>query len=58
MDILLKFILTDSGYSREEREAYKEIVFSNTIQSMRVILEAMENMNIPLGNPDYEKHKV
>lgn len=48
----------DTGYSNEEREAYKEIVFSNTIQSMRVILEAMEHMNIDVGSPDNAKHKV
>jgi len=42
-------LIHDSGYSSEEREAFKEIIFSNTVQSMRVILEAMQNMNIPLG---------
>lgn len=42
-------LIHDSGYSVEEREAFKEIIFSNTVQSMRVILEAMSNMRIPLG---------
>jgi guanine nucleotide-binding protein subunit alpha len=51
-------LIHDSGYSREEKEAYKEIIFSNTVQSMRVILDAMAVMNISLGNADNEKHKT
>ncbi|KAI9159210.1 guanine nucleotide-binding protein subunit alpha [Blastocladiella emersonii ATCC 22665] len=38
------------GYSDEERLAYKEIIYSNVIQSMKVILEAMEMLGIPLGD--------
>jgi guanine nucleotide-binding protein G(i) subunit alpha len=40
-------LIHDGGYSREERETFKEIIFSNTVQSMRVIIEAMENMGVP-----------
>ncbi|ORZ18800.1 guanine nucleotide binding protein, alpha subunit [Absidia repens] len=39
-------LIHDGGYSSDEREAFKEIIFSNTIQSMRVILEAMDNMGV------------
>ncbi|CAO3600891.1 unnamed protein product [Absidia cylindrospora] len=39
-------LLHDGGYSSDEREAFKEIIFSNTIQSMRAILEAMDNMGV------------
>lgn len=39
-------LIHDGGYSRDEREAFKEIIFSNTVQSMRVILEAMDNMGV------------
>ncbi|CAO3656640.1 unnamed protein product [Mucor fragilis] len=38
------------GYSQEERDEFKEIVYSNTVQSMRVILEAMETMQVSLEN--------
>ncbi|KAF9365746.1 guanine nucleotide-binding protein subunit alpha [Mortierella sp. NVP85] len=41
-------LIHDGGYSEEEREAFKEIIFSNTVQSMRVILEAMDNMELSL----------
>ncbi|KAI8093266.1 guanine nucleotide binding protein, alpha subunit [Halteromyces radiatus] len=41
-------LIHDGGYSRDEREAFKEIIFSNTIQSMRVILEAMQHMDVSL----------
>ncbi|KAG0173803.1 guanine nucleotide-binding protein subunit alpha [Apophysomyces sp. BC1034] len=43
-------LIHDGGYSRDEREAFKEIIFSNTVQSMRVILEAMESMDVPLSS--------
>ena len=43
-------------YSRDERESFKEIIFSNTVQSMRVILEAMESLEIPLDDHRAEYH--
>ncbi|KAJ3204744.1 guanine nucleotide-binding protein subunit alpha [Dinochytrium kinnereticum] len=51
-------LIHDNGYNNDEREAFKEIIFSNTVQSMRVILEAMQNMGIQLANPANEKHKA
>ena len=35
-------------YDMDERESYKEIIFSNTVQSMRVLLEGLNNMGIQL----------
>lgn len=49
-------LINDGGYSRDERESFREIIFSNTVQSMRVILEAMENMGIPLAEPRNRQH--
>ncbi|RIA81730.1 guanine nucleotide binding protein, alpha subunit [Glomus cerebriforme] len=49
-------LIHDGGYSPEERESFKEIIFSNTVQSMRVILEAMENMGIQLKNEGNQRH--
>lgn len=49
-------LIHDGGYSPEERESFKEIIFSNTIQSMRVILEAMDNMGLSLKNPGSQKY--
>lgn len=42
-------LIHEGGYSRDERESFREIIFSNTVQSMRVILEAMESLELPLG---------
>ncbi|KAF7376932.1 G-protein alpha subunit [Mycena sanguinolenta] len=36
------------GYNAQERDAHKEIIYSNTIQSMRAILEAMPQLDISL----------
>lgn len=46
------------GYTQAEKDAFKEIIYSNVVQSMRVILEAMETMGIPLSNPDNQAHKT
>jgi guanine nucleotide-binding protein G(i) subunit alpha len=51
-------LIHDSGYSNEERDAFKEIIFSNTAQSMRVILDAMANMSIAMGKEENEKHRA
>ncbi|KAJ7710221.1 heterotrimeric G-protein alpha subunit, GPA1-like protein [Mycena metata] len=42
-------IINADGYNAQEREAYKEIIYSNTIQSMRAILEAMPQLDIALA---------
>jgi guanine nucleotide-binding protein G(i) subunit alpha len=44
------------GYSNEEREAFKEIIFSNAVQSMRVVIDAMKMMGITLSVDANEKH--
>lgn len=49
-------LIHEGGYSRDERESFKEIIFSNTVQSMRVILEAMETLELPLDDQRAEYH--
>ncbi|KAI8141026.1 guanine nucleotide binding protein, alpha subunit [Fennellomyces sp. T-0311] len=49
-------LIHDDGYSLDEREAFKEIIFSNTVQSMRVILEAMDDMGVSFTNSENQKH--
>lgn len=49
-------LLFEGPYSRDERNSFREIVFSNTLQSMRVILEEMESLKIPLDNHAMEYH--
>ncbi len=49
-------LIHEGGYSRDERESFKEIIFSNTVQSMRVILEAMESLELLLEDTRREYH--
>jgi guanine nucleotide-binding protein G(i) subunit alpha len=49
-------LIHEGGYTRDERESFKEIIFSNTVQSMRVILEAMESLELPLDDSRGEYH--
>ena len=49
-------LIHDDGYSLDEREAFKEIIFSNTVQSMRVILEAMDDMGVSFSNSENAKN--
>jgi guanine nucleotide-binding protein G(i) subunit alpha len=51
-------LIHDGGYSPEEKESFKEIIFSNTVQSMRVILEAMETMGIRFRDENNQKHSA
>lgn len=39
-------LIHSSGYTKEERQSFREIIFSNTVQSMTVVLEAMDTMGI------------
>jgi guanine nucleotide-binding protein G(i) subunit alpha len=42
-------LIHHGGYNEQERESYKEIIYSNTVQSMRAILEAMPALEIELA---------
>jgi guanine nucleotide-binding protein G(o) subunit alpha len=50
----MKIIHMD-GYSKEDFEQYREVVYSNTIQSLATIIRAMETLNIPFGSADRER---
>lgn len=49
-------LIHDGGYSPAERDTYKEIIFSNVVQSMRAVLEALPNLNLSLA-PNNESNK-
>jgi len=46
----MKIIHLD-GFSEEEREGFKSIIFSNVMGSIRVLVEAAEALNIPINEP-------
>lgn len=46
------------GYSDQERQAYKEIIFSNVVQSMKTILEAMDLLQIALGTEENRPNTI
>ena len=43
-------IIHETGYSDEERKAYRPVVYSNTIQSMMAIIRAMGQLRIEFRN--------
>ncbi|KAI9022259.1 guanine nucleotide binding protein, alpha subunit [Phycomyces nitens] len=45
-------LIHEGGFSMSERLAYREIIISNTIQSMQAILEAMDTLGIKITNID------
>ena len=49
-------LIHDGGYSQRDRENFKEAIFANTVQSMRVILDAMKSLNIGLGELEGGRH--
>lgn len=51
-------LIHDTGFSKEERESYKEIIFSNTIQSMKAIVEAMDKLQIQYGTEQKDNIKI
>lgn len=44
-------IIHETGYSREECEQYRPVVYSNTIQSMMAIIRAMGQLRIEFRDP-------
>ncbi|KAG2206821.1 hypothetical protein INT47_007577 [Mucor saturninus] len=44
-------IIHDSGFPQDERLSYREIIFSNLIESMKNIVNAMHKLKIQLADP-------
>lgn len=44
-------IIHETGYSQEECEQYRPVVYSNTIQSLMTIIRAMGQLKIDFANP-------
>jgi guanine nucleotide-binding protein G(i) subunit alpha len=51
-------LIHGGGYSKDQKEAFKEIIFSNVVQSMRVVLEAMEKLKIPLDDSENKPYQT
>jgi guanine nucleotide-binding protein G(i) subunit alpha len=51
-------LLHHGSYSPQEREQYKEIIFSNTVQSMRAVLDAIPVLELSLGEEQEENARV
>lgn len=45
-------IIHETGYSKEECEQYRPVVFSNTIQSLMAIIRAMGILRIDFSDPN------
>ena len=46
----------EGSYTREERASFKEVIFNNTVQSMRIVLDALESLKMPLDHSRSEYH--
>lgn len=45
-------IIHETGYSLEECEQYRPVVYSNTIQSLMAIIRAMGQLRIDFADPN------
>jgi guanine nucleotide-binding protein subunit alpha len=44
-------LINGGGYSDEERTFFKGVIFTNIVQSMQAVLEAMDVFGIPFASP-------
>ncbi len=45
-------IMHNSGYNKEEREAFREIIFGNIVKAMKVLVAASLSLDIPVEEPE------
>jgi len=45
-------IMHNSGYTKEEREAFREIIFGNIVKAMKVLVAASLSLDIPVEEPE------
>lgn len=41
-------LLSDGSHTDEQRSAYREIIFANAVQSMQVVVDAMDDLGLTL----------
>ena len=51
-------LIHHGGYNEQERDSYKEIIYSNTIQSMRAILDALPLLELQLAPQNDARRSV
>lgn len=49
-------LIHEGSYSSDEKLSYRDIIFSNTVQSMKVILDAMESLEITFAAPSKQQY--
>lgn len=49
-------LIHTAGFTDAERESYRELVLTNVIQAMRLVLENMENLGLQLQDPALETY--
>ncbi len=49
-------LIHSEGYTQDEKIMFKEAIFSNILDAMRSLIDALGTLNIPLGNPDNGKY--
>jgi hypothetical protein len=56
--MLCRIIFNENGYTTEECLRFKPVIFSNTIQSMLAILQAMDRLQISFENSNRKVLKL
>lgn len=51
-------LIYSQGFSKNEKLEWKPVIFSNIIQSFKVIFEAMEELGIDFENPENEVSQI
>lgn len=46
----MRLIYTDKGFSKNEKEEWRIIIFHNILDGLRMTVEAMSDFNIPFEN--------
>lgn len=50
-------LIHEGGYSEREKRAFRAIIYSNIITSLKTILNAMDKLGVPLGSSSCAGHK-
>lgn len=45
----MRLIYTKDGFTKNEKEEWRVIIFNNILDSLRMTVDAMEEFNIPFG---------
>ena len=54
----MKILHTEQGFTAQDKLKFRSVIYSNIVRNMKILSDAIDKLNIPLGAPEVRKNNV